>query len=122
MAVSGAVNGALIEIRGLAKRYATGEKAVAALDGVDLAIDPGALVAIMGPSGSGKSTLLHLIGAMDAADEGEIVVDDRTITSLSRSEQVAYRRRIGFVFQRFHLLPALTAIDNVLAPVLPYKI
>ncbi|MBA3736831.1 MAG: ABC transporter ATP-binding protein, partial [Actinobacteria bacterium] len=68
-----------------------------------------------------KSTLLHLVGAMDAADEGEIVVGDRRVTSLSRGEQVEYRRRIGFVFQRFHLLPALTALDNVLAPVLPYK-
>ena len=113
--------GAGVQIRGLAKRYATGETTVAALDGVDLAAGPGALVAVMGPSGSGKSTLLHLIGAMDAADEGEIVVGDRAVTALSRAEQVEYRRRIGFVFQRFHLLPALTALDNVLAPVLPYK-
>jgi putative ABC transport system ATP-binding protein/lipoprotein-releasing system ATP-binding protein len=114
-------NGARVEIHGLAKRYATGGKTVAALDGVDLVAEPGALVAIMGPSGSGKSTLLHLLGAMDAADEGQILVGDRVVTSLSRSEQVGYRRRIGFVFQRFHLLPALTALDNVLAPVLPYK-
>jgi len=113
--------GAGVEIRGLAKRYATGETTVSALDGVDLTAEPGALVAIMGPSGSGKSTLLHLVGAMDSADTGEIVVGDRQVTSLSRGEQVAYRRRIGFVFQRFHLLPALTALDNVLAPVLPYK-
>ena len=111
-----------MEICGLAKRYATGETTVAALDGVDLTAESGALVAIMGPSGSGKSTLLHLIGAMDAADDGEIVVGDRTVTALSRGEQVEYRRRIGFVFQRFHLLPALTALDNVLAPVLPYKV
>src|SRR5436189_4409962 len=117
----GVVSGARVEIRGLAKRYATGDKTVAALDGVDLTAEPGALVAVMGPSGSGKSTLLHLLGAMDGADEGEIIVGERTVTSLSRSEQVEYRRRIGFVFQRFHLLPALTAIDNVLAPVLPYK-
>ena len=114
--------GARVEIRGLAKRYASGETTVAALDGIDLTADPGALVAIMGPSGSGKSTLLHLVGAMDAADAGEIIVGDRTVTALSRSEQVEYRRRIGFVFQRFHLLPALTALDNVLAPVLPYKV
>ena len=114
-------NGARVEIHGLAKRYSTGDKTVAALDGVDLVAESAALVAIMGPSGSGKSTLLHLVGAMDAADEGDIVVGDRNVTSLSRSEQVEYRRRIGFVFQRFHLLPALTAIDNVLAPVLPYK-
>lgn len=113
--------GAGVEIRGLAKRYATGGTTVSALDGVDLTAEPGALVAIMGPSGSGKSTLLHLVGAMDSADTGEIVVGDRQVTSLSRGEQVAYRRRIGFVFQRFHLLPALTALDNVLAPVLPYK-
>jgi putative ABC transport system ATP-binding protein len=110
-----------VEVHGLAKRYATGETTVTALDGIDLIAEPAALVAIMGPSGSGKSTLLHLLGAMDAADEGEIVVGDRTVTSLSRREQVEYRRRIGFVFQRFHLLPALTALDNVLAPVLPYK-
>jgi putative ABC transport system ATP-binding protein len=114
--------GARVEVRGLAKRYATGETMVAALDGIDLTAEPGALVAIMGPSGSGKSTLLHLVGAMDAADEGEILVGDRAVTALSRSEQVEYRRRIGFVFQRFHLLPALTALDNVLAPVLPYKV
>jgi putative ABC transport system ATP-binding protein len=111
-----------VEIHGLAKRYATGETTVAALDGLDLKAEPGALVAITGPSGSGKSTLLHLIGAMDAADEGEIVVGDHTVTALSRAEQVDYRRRIGFVFQRFHLLPALTAVDNVLAPILPYKV
>jgi putative ABC transport system ATP-binding protein len=111
-----------VEIHGLAKRYATGETTVAALDGLDLTAEPGALLAIMGPSGSGKSTLLHLIGAMDAADEGQILVGDRTVTALSRAEQVEYRRRIGFVFQRFHLLPALTAVDNVLAPILPYKV
>jgi putative ABC transport system ATP-binding protein len=114
--------GARVEVRELAKRYATGETTVAALDGIDLTADPGALLAIMGPSGSGKSTLLHLLGAMDVADAGEIVVGDWTVTALSRSEQVEYRRGIGFVFQRFHLLPALSALDNVLAPVLPYKV
>ncbi len=75
----------------------------------------------MGPSGSGKSTLLHLIGAMDEADGGTIVVGDYEVTQLARREQPDYRRRIGFVFQRFHLLPALTAIDNVASPLLPYR-
>jgi len=111
-----------VEIRGLSKRYDTGEAGVTALDHVDLTVKPGALIAITGPSGSGKSTLLHLIGAMDAADEGEIIVADKNVAALGRGEQVEHRRRIGFVFQRFHLLPALTALDNVLAPLLPYKV
>lgn len=95
---------------------------VAALDRVSFSVAAGSLVAIMGPSGSGKSTLLHLIGAMDDADEGRIVVGGQEVTSLPRSQQPAYRCRIGFVFQRFHLLPALTALDNVAAPLLPRRV
>jgi putative ABC transport system ATP-binding protein len=76
---------------------------------------------VAGPSGSGKSTLLHVIGAMDTPDAGSIVVGGREVTALSRGEQAAYRRTIGFVFQRFHLLPALSVRDNVAAPVLPYR-
>ena len=113
--------GARVEIVGLAKRYSSGGATVTALDGVDLTVEPGSLVAVAGPSGSGKSTLLHLVGAMDTADEGSVRVADYEVTSLARPEQVAYRRRIGFVFQRFHLLPALTALDNVAAPLLPYR-
>jgi len=113
--------GARVEVAGLAKRYSSGGATVAALDGIDLAVAAGALVAIVGPSGSGKSTLLHLIGAMDRPDGGSVRVGEFDVTSLSRQEQVAYRRRIGFVFQRFHLLPALTALDNVAAPLLPYR-
>jgi putative ABC transport system ATP-binding protein len=113
---------ARVEVRGLEKRYAAEGAAVVALGGVDLVVDPGAMVAIMGPSGSGKSTLLHLVGAMDAADAGTISVGEVEVTSLSGSAQVDYRRRIGFVFQRFHLLPALTVLDNVAAPLLPYRV
>jgi putative ABC transport system ATP-binding protein len=116
------MSGFPVRIEGLAKRYRSGpEQLVAALDGVTLALEPGSVTGITGPSGSGKSTLLHLIGAMDDADQGTIRVADRDVTALSRSQQVAYRRTIGFVFQRFHLLPALTVLDNVAAPVLPRK-
>jgi putative ABC transport system ATP-binding protein len=114
-------SGAQVEVVGVTKRYTSGAASVTALDGVDLSIAPGALVAVAGPSGSGKSTLLHLVGAMDVADTGTIRVGNHDVTSLSRTEQVAYRRRIGFVFQRFHLLPALTVLDNVAAPLLPYR-
>ncbi|HCG03252.1 MAG TPA: ABC transporter [Chloroflexi bacterium] len=114
--------GANAVVEAVAKRYATDRNVVAALDSVSFTADPGSLVAVMGPSGSGKSTLLHLIGAMDTADEGRIVVGDYEVTKLARREQPAYRRRIGFVFQRFHLLPALTALDNVAAPLLPYHV
>jgi putative ABC transport system ATP-binding protein len=89
---------------------------------VTLEIAPGSAVAIWGPSGSGKSTLLHLIGALDRPDAGTLHVGGRDLRALSRRELAAYRRTVGFVFQRFNLLPALTAIDNVLAPVLPYRV
>jgi putative ABC transport system ATP-binding protein len=114
--------GAAVELAGVAKRYSTARQTVNALDDVSLAIEAGALVAVAGPSGSGKSTLLHVLGAMDVPDEGTVHVGGRELTALSRAERVAYRRRIGFVFQRFHLLPALTALDNVAAPLLPYRL
>jgi putative ABC transport system ATP-binding protein len=113
--------GANVEIRAVSKRYAHGEQTVVALDALDLDLAAGSLAAVTGPSGSGKSTLLHLLGAMDVPDTGAIRVGTEEVTSLSRRERVAYRRRIGFVFQAFHLLPALTAIDNVAAPLLPYR-
>jgi len=94
---------------------------VPALDGVSLDIPAGQTLAVTGRSGSGKSTLLHLIGAMDLADRGEIDVDGQDLTKLGDRQRATYRRGIGFVFQRFHLLPALTACDNVVAPVLPFR-
>jgi putative ABC transport system ATP-binding protein len=110
-----------VRLEAVSKRYEADGEAVVALGEVDLHVDPGAMLAVMGPSGSGKSTLLHVVGAMDRPDSGTVQVDDFTVTTLSRSEQAAYRRRIGFVFQRFHLLPALTVLDNVVAPFLPFR-
>src|ERR671928_918407 len=114
-------SGARIDVDRVVKRYRTGSALVTALDGISISVEPGSTVAITGPSGSGKSTLLHLIGAMDVADEGRIVVQGQDVTRLSARAQAAYRRTIGFVFQRFHLLPALTALDNVAAPLIPYR-
>ncbi|HET6505815.1 MAG TPA: ABC transporter ATP-binding protein [Baekduia sp.] len=95
--------------------------ALTAADGVSLEVEPGALVALTGPSGSGKSTMLHLVGGVDDADGGRIVVDDREVTALRGDALAEHRRHVGFVFQRFNLLGALTARDNVLAPVVPFK-
>jgi putative ABC transport system ATP-binding protein len=110
-----------VELQGVSKRYASDGQGVVALAEVELTIAAGEAVAVAGPSGSGKSTLLHVIGAMDTPDAGRIVVGDRELTALRRGEQAAYRRTIGFVFQRFHLLPALSVRDNVAAPLLPYR-
>jgi putative ABC transport system ATP-binding protein len=110
-----------VRIESVSKRYRAGEISVTALDSVSLVVEPGSVVAVTGPSGSGKSTLLHVLGAMEAPDDGTIEVGDVELTSLSKRQQVAYRRRIGFVFQRFHLLPAMSAQDNVAAPLLPYR-
>ncbi|HEU0102244.1 MAG TPA: ABC transporter ATP-binding protein [Mycobacteriales bacterium] len=114
--------GAAVEVTDLRKTYGldTGQQIIAA-DHLTLTVQPGSVVAVTGPSGSGKSTLLHLIGAIDRPDSGTIRVDTALVTSLKRGQLAQYRRTVGFVFQRYNLLPALTALDNVLAPVLPYR-
>ncbi len=114
--------GFAVLVDGVSKSYMLGDQVLHALDKVSFDIVAEEALAITGPSGSGKSTLLHVIGAMDSVDEGVIKSDEFEVTSLSRKQQVAYRRRIGFVFQRFHLLPALTALDNVAAPLLPQRV
>ena len=116
-------HGAPIRTAALAKTFGSSRgDGIAAVDHVDLDIPSGSAFALTGPSGSGKSTLLHLIGAIEAADSGTITVGDTEVTALSAGKLAAYRRTMGFVFQRYHLLPALTALDNVLAPVLPLKV
>jgi putative ABC transport system ATP-binding protein len=111
-----------VHIENVVKRYMldTGTELVAA-DDVSLDVAAGELVALTGPSGSGKSTLLHLVGGVDRAGDGRIVVDDREVTALSGDALAAHRRAVGFVFQRFNLLAALTALDNVLAPTVPFR-
>jgi putative ABC transport system ATP-binding protein len=110
---------AAIRARRLTKTYGEGETAVHALDGVDLDVGRGEMVAIMGPSGSGKSTLLHLMGALDTPTKGTVSIARRRFDSLGDSELTLLRReKIGFVFQFFNLLPALNAEENVLLPAL----
>jgi putative ABC transport system ATP-binding protein len=113
--------GSLIKLAGVSKAYRGSQGEIVALSRINLDVAAASIVAVTGPSGSGKSTLLHVIGAMDAPDSGRIEVDAVDVTRLTPRQQADYRRQIGFVFQRFHLLPALTALDNVLAPVLPYR-
>jgi putative ABC transport system ATP-binding protein len=116
------MTGAALRLRDVSRTFHNATTEIRAVDGVTLDVPEGSVVALTGPSGSGKSTLLHLIGAIDKPDAGTIEVGDRAVESLNRKGLVAYRRTVGFVFQRYHLLPALTATDNVLAPVLPYKV
>ena len=120
--ISGDEAGLSVSLSEVSKSYRTGlGTPVCALDG-DLEVAAGQVVAVSGPSGSGKSTLLHVVGGMDRPDRGTIQVGEQEITGLGDTQRAAYRRRVGFVFQRFHLLPALTSLDNVLAPVLPYRV
>ena len=114
--------GGSIELHGIGKRYGISKtQLVNAAADVTLSIGPGEFVALTGASGSGKSTLLHIIGAIERPDCGTVVVDGVTVTGLHGGALAAYRRSVGFVFQRYNLLPALTALDNVIAPVLPYR-
>ncbi|MEU7851087.1 ABC transporter ATP-binding protein [Micromonospora parva] len=116
-----ATTGSTVRTLGLNRQFRTGTEQLTAVDDVSLEITAGSVVALTGPSGSGKSTLLHLIGAIEQADSGTVTVDDVEITSLRRAALARYRQRVGFVFQRYHLLPALTVLDNVIAPVLPRR-
>ncbi len=107
----------ILDVRGVSKTYGSGAAEVHALDHVDLAVDRGELVAIMGPSGSGKSTLLTIAGSLEEATSGEVVVDGASLSTMSRREQARLRRRsIGYVFQEFNLLAGLTAVENVALP------
>jgi putative ABC transport system ATP-binding protein len=102
---------ATVTLRGVGRQYPGG---VAALRGVDLDIDRGEMVAIVGPSGSGKSTLLHVMGTLDRPTTGKVVIDGFDVAGLSDRQLSALRaRRIGFVFQQFHLAPGVPALDNV---------
>jgi len=104
----------LFELRGVAKRFRRGDTAVAAVDGVDLDIGAGELVAIEGPSGSGKTTLLQVLGALDRPDEGSIRFEGRDLAGLSDGDLAHLRlRAFGFVFQQFNLIPTLSALENV---------
>ncbi|WP_255195838.1 ABC transporter ATP-binding protein [Halorarius litoreus] len=109
----------VVEARGLVKRYESGEGYLEALKGVDIDIEPGEFIAIMGPSGSGKSTLLNVLGLLDEPTEGTVKLDGEDVTTLSdREKTLARKRTIGFVFQNFYLIPTLTALENVEVPAL----
>ncbi|WP_292461828.1 ABC transporter ATP-binding protein [Methanolobus sp.] len=108
----------IIEIRNLSKVYPGGVE-VRALDGIDLDIQKGEFLSIIGPSGSGKSTLLHMIGILDTPTSGTITIDGRIVTDMSEKERSKARNEIlGFVFQYHHLLPDFTALENVMMPLL----
>ena len=108
---------ALIEITNLTKQYVSGEETVEALRGIDLSIEAGEFVSIMGQSGSGKSTLLSVLGGMNHPTEGEVEMAGVTLYALPGEKLADFRaQNLGFVFQSFHLLPYLTALENVMLP------
>lgn len=108
----------ILSIRNLKKYYNTGENTVKALDGIDLDICKGEFLAVVGTSGSGKSTLLHMLGGLDNPTSGEVIIDGRNISGLSRDELTVYRRRkIGFVFQNYNLLPLMNVYENIVLPI-----
>jgi putative ABC transport system ATP-binding protein len=108
-----------VEVRGLTKVFGTGEARVEALRGIDLSVERGRFVAVMGPSGSGKSTLLHLLGGLDAPTAGTVRVGDTDLSALDDDRlTLLRRRRLGFIFQTSNLLDVLTAEENVALPLL----
>ena len=111
------MNTPIIAGRGLKRYYRRGVETVKALDGVDISISEGEMVAILGPSGSGKTTLINLLSCLDAPTEGTLTVAGKSVAGLEEDQLVEVRRGVlGFVFQQFHLLPTLTVTENVELP------
>lgn len=116
---NGSSNGHIIEMLGITKVYDTGKIKVEALRGIDLVVNKGEFVAVVGPSGSGKSTLLNLIGCLDTPSDGAYMLGGEAVAGLDRDQLADVRnRRVGFVFQNFNLMPQLTALENVELPML----
>ena len=108
----------VLETKDLRKYYGSGDTQVKALDGVDLTVENGEFVAIVGTSGSGKSTLLHMLGGLDRPTGGSVLVEGRDIFALKDEELTIFRRRkIGFVFQAYNLVPVLSVYDNIVLPI-----
>jgi putative ABC transport system ATP-binding protein len=116
-AAQGAAGTPLIELEGVERVFHLGDSEVRALHHLDLRIDAGEYVAVMGPSGSGKSTLLNILGLLDQPNAGRLKLEGRDVTTLTPDEQARVRsQRIGFVFQSFHLVPRLSAAENIALP------
>ena len=108
----------ILQTKDLRKIYGAGETEVRALDGVDLTVEKGEFVAVVGTSGSGKSTLLHMLGGLDRPTSGSVVVDGRDLSTLRDEELTVFRRRkIGFVFQAYNLVPVLSVYENIVLPI-----
>ena len=108
----------ILETKDLRKVYGSGDTEVRALDGVDLTVEKGEFVAVVGTSGSGKSTLLHMLGGLDRPTSGAVLVDGKDIFSLKDEELTIFRRRkIGFVFQSYNLVPVLSVYENIVLPI-----
>jgi putative ABC transport system ATP-binding protein len=113
----------IVEAQGVRKTYDTGAVRVDALQGVDLAVVRGEMVAVMGPSGCGKTTLLNCLSGLDAIDTGDVKIEGRSLGSMSDHDRTDYRaRRMGFVFQFYNLMPVLTAVENVELPLLVARV
>jgi putative ABC transport system ATP-binding protein len=109
----------MIRLTAITRVFQMGDQEVRALNGINLDIQPGEYVSIMGPSGSGKSTLLNVVGLLDRPDSGRYELDGTDVTALSETERARVRReKIGFVFQSFHLIPRLTAAENIELPLI----
>jgi len=114
---------ALVELRGVCKSFRKGDETITPLDRVDLDIQAGEFVSLMGPSGTGKSTLLNLVSGIDRPDAGAIIVDGTEVTKLSRSKLADWRAaNLGYIFQTHNLIPVLTAYENVELPTLLLKL